>query len=62
MNLRATIGQTKCHIETEVIDIPLLLNKLSVKRAGTVLDMENDRIVMSKQHVPLELTSSEHGS
>uniref|UniRef100_A0AAV2MPS7 Integrase catalytic domain-containing protein n=1 Tax=Knipowitschia caucasica TaxID=637954 RepID=A0AAV2MPS7_KNICA len=41
-------------------DIPLLLSKTSLKRAGTILDMENDRVVMFKQTVPLELTSSGH--
>lgn len=62
VKLPAKIGQTKCHIETEVVpaDIPLLLSKMSLKKAGTVLDMENDRVVMFKQPVPLELTSSGH--
>ncbi|XDV11978.1 hypothetical protein PO909_000752 [Leuciscus waleckii] len=62
VKLPAKIGLTKCHIETEVVpvDIPLLLSKMSLKRAGTVLDMENDRVVMFKQPVPLELTSSGH--
>lgn len=60
MKLPAKIGKTKCHIETEVVkvDIPLLLSKSSLKRAGTVLDMENDRAVMFKQQIPLEFTSS----
>ena len=43
-----------------IVDIPLLLSKLSLKRAGTVLDMENDRAVMFKQQIPLEFTSSGH--
>lgn len=62
VKLPAKIGLTKCHIETEVVpvDVPLLLSKMSLKRAGTVLDMENDRVVMFKQPVPLELTSSGH--
>lgn len=62
VKLPAKIGPTKCHIETEVVpvDIPLLLSKMALKRAGTVLDMENDRVVMFKQPVPLELTSSGH--
>lgn len=44
MKLPAKIGLTKCHIETEVVpvDVPLLLSKMSLKKAGTVLDMEND--------------------
>ncbi|XP_061906336.1 uncharacterized protein LOC133659674 [Entelurus aequoreus] len=62
VKLPAKIGQTKCHIETEVVnaDIPLLLSKSSLKKAGTVLDMENDRAVMFKQQIPLEFTSSGH--
>ncbi|XP_024125019.2 uncharacterized protein LOC112144625 [Oryzias melastigma] len=62
VKLPAKIGQTKCHIESEVVpaDIPLLLSKMSLKRAGTVLDMENDRVVMFKEQIPLELTSSGH--
>ena len=62
VKLPAKIGQTKCQIETEVVkvDIPLLLSKTSLKKAGTVLDMENDRAVMFKQQIPLEFTSSGH--
>ena len=62
VKLPAKIGHTKCHIETEVVnvDIPLLLSKSSLKKAGTVLDMENDRAVMFKQQIPLEFTSSGH--
>lgn len=58
--LPAKIGQTKCHIETEVVktNIPLLLSKTSLKKAGAVLNMENDRAVMFKQPVQLEFTSS----
>lgn len=62
VKLPAKIGQTKCDIESEVVpvDIPLLLSKTSLEKAGTVLDMENDSVVMLKQPVPLELTSSGH--
>lgn len=62
VKLPAKIGETKCYIETEVVqaDIPLLLSKASLKKAGTVLDMENDRAVMFKQPVLLEFTSSGH--
>jgi len=60
LRLPAKIGQTKCHVETEVVkvDIPLLLSKTSLKRAS--LDMENKRAVMFKQAVSLEFTSSRH--
>lgn len=62
VTIPAVIGQTKCHIETEVVpvDIPLLLSKTSLKRAGAVLDIENDKATMFKQPVKLELTSSGH--
>jgi len=52
------IGQTRCQIKTEVVDIPLLLSKTSLKRTGAVLDIENDKDPMFKQPVKLELTSS----
>lgn len=50
---------TKCKIETEVVtaNIPLLLSKTSLKRAGTVLDMESDSAVMFNQPVKLDFTS-----
>lgn len=56
------IGQTKCQIATEVVpvDIPLLLSKTSLKRAGAVLDIEKDKATMFKQSVKLELISSGH--
>ena len=58
----AVIGQTKCHVVTEVVpvDITLLLSKASLKRAGAVLDIEHDKAVMVKQPVKIELTSSGH--
>lgn len=58
----AKIGQTKCHIETEVVpvDIPLLLSKTSLKRAKAVLDIENDKATMFHKPVSLEITSSGH--
>ncbi len=62
LKIPAKIGQIKCKIETEVVpaNIPLLLSKVSLKRAGTVLDMKNDRAVMFNQPVELEFTSSGH--
>ena len=62
LKIPATIGQTKCHIETEVVpaDVPLLLSKASMKRAGTVLDMEHDRAMMFNKPVKLDFTSSGH--
>lgn len=62
VKLPAKIGQTKCRVEAEVVkvDIPPLLSKTSLKKAVTILDMENDRAVMFRQPVPLEFTSSGH--
>uniref|UniRef100_M4AZE1 Integrase catalytic domain-containing protein n=1 Tax=Xiphophorus maculatus TaxID=8083 RepID=M4AZE1_XIPMA len=62
VKLPAKIGNTKCNIETEVVpaNIPLLLSKASLKRAGTVLDMERDSAVMFNQPVKLDFTSSGH--
>lgn len=53
VKIPAKIGTIKCNIETEVVpvNIPLLLSKTSLKRAGTVLDMENDNVVMFNQPV-----------
>ena len=62
VKIPAVIGRTKCHIDTKVVpvDIPLLLSKASLKRAGAVLDIEHDKAVMFKQPVKIELTSSGH--
>lgn len=51
LKIPAKLGETKCYIETEVVpaNVPLLLSKTSMKRAGTVLDMENDRAKMTRQ-------------
>ena len=60
--LPAKIGHTYCNIETEIVeaDIPLLLSKSSLKRAGTVLDLKNDKCSMFNKPVNLEFTSSGH--
>jgi len=62
VKIPAKIGETKCCIETEVVpsDIPLLLSKTSLKRAGAVLNLENDTAIMFQKPVALELTSSGH--
>ncbi|CAG2196706.1 unnamed protein product [Mytilus edulis] len=58
----AQIGSINCKIETEIVkaDIPLLLSKASLKKAGTVLDLKNDRAIMFNKPVELEFTSSGH--
>ena len=58
----AKIGDTRCSIQTEVVpaEIPLLLSKESLQKAGTVLDLKHDKAEMFDKQVPLELTSSGH--
>ncbi len=58
----AVIGETQCVIHTEVVEseIPLLLGKPSLKRAGTVLDLPNDKATMFQKPVILDLTSTGH--
>ena len=58
----AHIADRKCNIETEVVssDIPLLLSKSSLKKAGAVLDLKNDQAELFNKKVKLELTSSGH--
>ncbi|XP_064622512.1 uncharacterized protein LOC135484764 [Lineus longissimus] len=56
------IGDTKCNIECEVvnIDLPLLLSKEALKRAGTVLNLAKDEATMFQKPVKLEYTSTGH--
>ena len=58
----AKIGDRKCNISTEVVnaDIPLLLSKESLQKAGTILDLKRDKAEMFNKDIPLELTSSGH--
>ena len=58
----AKIGGIKCFIEAEVVDceIPLLLSKESLKRAQTVIDLDNDKVSMFGKRVEVQLTSSGH--
>ena len=58
----AKIGGVECFIEAEVVDceIPLLLSKESLKRAQTVLDLNNDKVCMFGKEVDVQFTSSGH--
>ena len=58
----AGIAGVKCQIITEIIkkDIPLLLSKASLKKAGACLDLKNDKALMFGQEIQLQLTSSGH--
>ena len=59
--LPAQIGNTKCFIKAEIVQekIPLLLSKTSLKKAGTVLNLQNDNIKMFNEDV--EVTTSNNG-
>ena len=56
------IDNNDCNIDTEVVksDIPLLLSKTSLKRAGTVSDLKKDKAMMFEEPFELEFTSSGH--
>ena len=60
--LPCVIADIEVSIVTNVVDsdIPLLLSKESMKRAGTCLNFENDSITMFKKKIPLRCTSSGH--
>lgn len=62
VKLPAVVGDVGCHIEAEVVkaDIPLLLSKSSLKKAGTVLDVKNDKITMFDRDIELQCTSDGH--
>jgi transposase InsO family protein len=62
VTIPATIGNTKCNIETDVVDskLPLLLSKNALKKAKTVLNMSDDTASMFDQPVPLYQTSTGH--
>ena len=54
----ANIGGFECFIEAEVVDceIPLLLSKESLKRAQTILDINNDNVSMFGKQVDVQFT------
>ena len=56
------IGSTNCKIETELVEvnIPLLLSKQSLKKAGTIIDMKNDKAVMFNEEIGLHTSTSGH--
>ena len=62
ITIAAKIGKTDCKINVEVvpIELPLLLSKESLKRAGAELDIPNDEAVLFGEKLKLELTSSGH--
>ena len=56
------IGTKKVFLETDIVDadIPLLLSKDSLKRAGTILDFNNDTSIMLGETQSLVSTESGH--
>ena len=55
------IGNTKCFIKAEIIQekIPLLLSKTPLKKAGSVLNLQNDSIKIFNED--MEVTTSNNG-
>ena len=60
--LPCVIADIEVSIITDVVDsdIPLLLSKDAMKRAGTCLNFEDDSVTMLKKKTPLSCTSSGH--
>ena len=60
--LPCVIADTEVSIITGAVDydIPLLLHKDAMKRAGTCLNFEDDSVTMLKKKIPLSCTSSGH--
>ena len=60
--LPCVIADIEVSIITDVVnpDIPLLLSKDTMKRAGTCLNFEDYTVTMLKKKIPLSCTSSGH--
>ena len=60
--LPCVIADIEVRIITDVVnsDIPLLLSKDAMKRAGTCLNFEDDTVTMLKKKIPLSCTLSRH--
>ena len=60
--LPCVIADIEVSIITDVVnsDIPLLLSKDAMKRAGTCLSFEDDTVMMLKKKIPLNCASSVH--
>ena len=64
LTLPCYLAGNKCSIETDVIesDIPLLMSKTAMKKAGMKLDLLNDKAEIFGREVLLQNTSSGHHS
>ena len=62
VHLPVNIGGTDCSLMTEIVDqeIPLLLSKSSMKKAGAQMNFENDTITLFGNEQPMIITSSGH--
>ena len=60
--LPCVIADIEVSIIIDVVDsdIPLLLSKDAMKKAGTCLNFEDDTVTMLKKKIPLSCTSSGH--
>ena len=60
--LSVTIGSKNVKLETDVVDIeiPLLMSKAAMKKANTVLEFDQDRVIMFGEEKTLLITSSGH--
>lgn len=56
------IAGTNCRIEAELVeeDIPLLLSKQSLKKAGTVIDIKNNKAIMFNRVINLHISDTGH--
>ena len=61
-NIPIKIGSVQATLETHVVscDIPLLLSRESLKRAGTEIDFSRDEVRMLGQNVPITVSKSGH--
>ena len=56
------IGNNKCFIKMEIVkeNIPLLLSKTPLKKAGTVLNIRNDKILIFNKDINISTSASGH--
>ena len=62
VNLPVTIAEKQVYINTDIMpnDIPLLLSRQAMKKAGMTIDFENDQAIVFGRHEKLITTSSGH--
>ena len=58
----AKIGATECKIDVEIMNakMPLLLNKSSLKKGNTVIDLQNGRVKMFDKSIDVKLSINGH--